>query len=377
MALPEEYKVDFSAYRKSLVEAALEKMLSQHRDKCVMRQFVSALIECTQNLYGAAIDMQESRSLYGSSGVALDILGRIVGEGRGGLEYTQDGDEQYRTNIAMKALRNHAKVCSVPELLFIIRKILGIDVSLIGVGPNQVELVVPDTITDSQLRHLIDSTTSERVDESYRIPYPATMSFRSVVFLPDEWCQFDADGRGFDSAPLAAGSHPQALVPLAEINPPLPRSGYASMATLLFSVKGDGPLQFFCSLNGSDFELCESPKPIGGLTSGEQTFRVFARRNARNGPIAQHSWHVFPPDIVFSGLPGDSTSTEATIYFGAAYGVDVPVTFWGSLNGAPFEEVTSPHTMGGLSLGQQEFRIYAKSSVGIGGMSGHRWTVLA
>ena len=43
MPLPQPYAIDFDVYRKDLVAQALNRMLSQHYDKCVLRQFVQRL----------------------------------------------------------------------------------------------------------------------------------------------------------------------------------------------------------------------------------------------------------------------------------------------------------------------------------------------
>lgn len=236
MALPYPYAIDFTPYRKDLLEQALNRMLSQHYDKCVLRQFVAAIIDEAQRAYDAIIDMQEQRIVYNAEGENLNALGRIVGEDRKpwtyddstwlffdrqgqGYDqvvmwcinaplgrYVEVEDQQYRINIIAKAIKNHTLVASIPEITYLINYLFDINVSYEKTGPNEVRIIVPDNISTTQLRLLTQSYTDNRVDESYYIPYPATLSFSEVLmFGATGYFMFDRDNRCFDVAPLAVG----------------------------------------------------------------------------------------------------------------------------------------------------------------------------
>lgn len=236
MPLPQPYAIDFDVYRKDLVEQALNRMLSQHYDKCVLRQFVAAFINEAQEAYDAILDMQQQRVVYFAQATNLDALGRIVGEDRAPWSYDEsswmffDGqgqgfdqiamwcinapmgtfipvmDDQYRTNIIGKAVKNHTLVASVPEITSLTDLLLGLPISFEKTGPNQVRIVVPDYITATQLYLITRSFTDERVDKGYFLPYPATLDFDSVVmYTPDKFFCFDRTDRQYDVAKFAVG----------------------------------------------------------------------------------------------------------------------------------------------------------------------------
>lgn len=236
MALPSVYKISFDAYRKDLVQQALDRMLSQHYNKCVLRQFVAAFLDEAQEAYDAIIDMQEQRTVYAAEGENLDALGRIVGEDRapwayddsswlffdrqgqgwdqvamwclkGPLgQYTEVDDEQYRVNILAKAVKNHTLVGSIPEITNLVQYLLGTNASYEKTGPNECRIIVQDNISTTQLALLTRNYTDKRVDEGYYIPYPATLSFSGILmFAPGEFFMFDRADRQWDFAPMAVG----------------------------------------------------------------------------------------------------------------------------------------------------------------------------
>lgn len=50
---------------------------------------------------------------------------------------------------------------------------------------------------------------------------------------------------------------------------------------------------FFCSLDGSKFKSCESPKRYTGVKKGKHTFEVYAERFGAVDPSpAKHKWKV-------------------------------------------------------------------------------------
>lgn len=236
MALSSSYNVSFKRYAKDLVDQALSRMLSQHYDKCVLRQFIAVFTDECQELYDACIELQQLRTPYLAAGENLNGLGRIVGEPRNPWIYDESSwfffdrqgqsfdqipvwcmngpigttttveDSQYRTNIIVRAVKNHTLTSSIPEVTDIIELAFGVSVSFEKTGPNSVKLVVPSNISLTNLLLLTQSTDDERVDDRYWPPYPVTLDISDVVmFVPGEFFIFDVAKRGWDEAPVAVG----------------------------------------------------------------------------------------------------------------------------------------------------------------------------
>lgn len=236
MSLPQSYNVSFERYTKDLVEQALNRMLSQHYDKCVLRQFVAAFLDECNELYAACIELQRKRTVFNASGANLDALGRIVGEKRSPWTYDESSwfffdrqgqsfdqvpvwcinapvgktvyveDPQYRTNIIVRAVKNHTLTSSIPEVTNVVELAFGTNVSFEKTGPNAVKLIVPSNISLTNLLLLTQGTDDERVDDRFWLPYPVTLSISDVtMFVPGDFFIFDVDRRGWDQAPLAVG----------------------------------------------------------------------------------------------------------------------------------------------------------------------------
>ena len=237
MPIPEFYKVDFSPYRKDLIEQALGRMLSQHYDKCVLRQFVAAIMDEVQELYDAVLDMQEQRTLYEAEEENLNALGRIVGESRNPYQYDESRymfadrinqrpdssfvwclnapfsafipveDEQYRVNILARIFKNHTLVASIPEMERLTYLLTDSLVSYEKTGPMQVTVVVPATISATAYNILTLARTDQRADDAFMLPYPATLWFSGIViYVPDKFfCADRANEQRCDHAPCAVG----------------------------------------------------------------------------------------------------------------------------------------------------------------------------
>ena len=236
MPLSERFAIDFDRYAKNLVEQALGRMLSQHYDKCVLRQFAAAFAEECQELYAACLDLQKQRTPYYAEGENLDALGRIVGEPRSPWQYDDSfylfydrhgqsfdqgivwcigaplggnftvDDLQYRTNIIVQAIKNHTLAASVPEIIDFMELALGTAASFEKTGPNEVKLIVPSNTSSAQLYRLIYTWSDGRVDDGYWMPYPATLSFSgAVMFVPNNFFMFDVQDRGFDVTAMGVG----------------------------------------------------------------------------------------------------------------------------------------------------------------------------
>lgn len=232
MALSSAFKVDFSKYARDLVSQALDRMLSQHYDKCVLRQFVAVFIEECQLLYDACIELQRLRTPYYAEGQNLDALGRIVGEDRTPWEYDDSmwfffdrqgqsyeqspvwvkgapvgtsrlvDDYQYRVNIIAKAIKNHTLTSSVPELTDLIKLLFSTDVSFEKTGPNQVRIIATHSTSLTQLRLLTRSYDDAQAVHRWFMNYPATLDLARTVLHPDgdDFFIFDVQERGWDDA---------------------------------------------------------------------------------------------------------------------------------------------------------------------------------
>lgn len=235
MPIPEFYKVDFSPWRKDLVEAALKRLLSQHYDKCVLRQFTAAIMAEVQTLFDALLDLQERRTLYQAEGATLDAIGRIVGEPRKPYSYDEQrwmfadrqdqspdstydwclgapfaaflpvGDEQYRMNILARIVKNHTLTASVPEMERLTRLLIGSQVSYEKTGPMQVGIIVPSTLSQTGYAILTQASSDRRADNAYMLPYPATLNLSGLsVYVPNTFFCADRDERQRgDCAPCA------------------------------------------------------------------------------------------------------------------------------------------------------------------------------
>jgi len=237
MFIPASYKIDFSPYRKSLVEQALARLLSQHYDKCVLRQFVAAIMEEVDALYNALIDLQEFRTLYEATEYNLDALGRIEGEPRAPYQYDESkwmfadrdvqrpdntaawclnapfaaylpvNDDQYRMNILIRIIKNHTLVASIPEIERLTQMATNTFISYEKTGPMQVRVLVPSNITATAWNILTQARTDMRADDIFMFPYPATLWFdATVIYVPDNWFCADRDNeQRCDHAPCAVG----------------------------------------------------------------------------------------------------------------------------------------------------------------------------
>lgn len=237
MSIPEFYKVDFSLYDKDLVTQALNRMLSQHYDKCVLRQFVAAIMCEVQELYEAIIDMQDGRTLFEAQAENLNALGRIVGEPRAPYQYDESRymfadraqqrpdsafvwclkapfsafipveDEQYRVNILARVFKNHTLVASVPEMERLTYLLTDSLVSYEKTGPMQVTAVVPSTISATAYNILTQARTDQRADDAFMLPYPATLWFDGIVtYVPDTFfCADRENEQRCDQSACAVG----------------------------------------------------------------------------------------------------------------------------------------------------------------------------
>jgi hypothetical protein len=136
---------------------------------------------------------------------------------------------------------------------------------------------------------------------------------------------------------------------------------------------------FQCSLDGSAFAACTSPKSYAGLATGTHTFRARAIDAAGNtdGSPATYTWTIDqapPATTIITGPSNPTSSTSATFTFNSSEGGS---TFECSLDGAAFAACTSPRSYSGLTEGGHTFEVRATDAAGNTDASPatHSWTI--
>lgn len=99
------------------IEDALNRLLTQYKKKPLIAQTITALIEQIQDLEDSNQEFYDKRALETATGIQLDLLGTIVGQGRGTLD-----DDDYRILIKVKIGQNTSqggpvKVIDIFQLL--------------------------------------------------------------------------------------------------------------------------------------------------------------------------------------------------------------------------------------------------------------------
>jgi WD40-like Beta Propeller Repeat/Bacterial Ig-like domain len=137
----------------------------------------------------------------------------------------------------------------------------------------------------------------------------------------------------------------------------------STSASFSFSSSETGST-FQCSLDGSTYSECTSPKSYSGLAEGSHTFQVKATDTAGNTDAspASRTWTVAsPPDTtIASGPSGYVSSTSASFSFSSEAGS----TFQCSRDGASFAACTSPKSYSSLSQGNHTFQVRAIDKAG-------------
>lgn len=165
---------------------------------------------------------------------------------------------------------------------------------------------------------------------------------------------------------------PDTAITVAPSNPSGSRE-----ATFQFTAT-EGGSTFRCSLDGSAFTACTSPKSYSALSDGTHTFQVSSVDPAGNvdPSPAQRGWTVdtvAPETTIASGPTGSSGSSSAVFTFSSEQGAN----FACSLDGEAFSACASPKSYSGLADGSHTFRVRATDGAGnVDGTPAERiWTV--
>lgn len=147
-------------------------------------------------------------------------------------------------------------------------------------------------------------------------------------------------------------------------------------ATFEFDCSKD-ECDFFCSLDGGDFEPCDSGVSYSGLAEGAHIFEVYATDWFDNeSDVATWEWSIDGdvPDVVDLQGPDDPTnSTSATFTFGCSKS---NCDFECSLDGAAFEACDAGISYDNLDDGEHHFEVRPIDESGTtGGVAQWGWTV--
>jgi hypothetical protein len=187
------------------------------------------------------------------------------------------------------------------------------------------------------------------------------------------------DGSGnTDPTPASRSWTVDTVPPATQITSSPPDPSNSTSPSFSFT-SDDLGATYECSLDGSTWAACTSPKAYTGLADGSHTFLVRGRDAVGNVDLAPPmlAWTIdtVPPDTtITTGPQGTATSDSATFTFTSA---ETPSTFECSLDGAPFAACTSPTSYSGLANGSHTFSVRATDAAGnLDGTPATRtWTV--
>ena len=225
--LGEDYKVDFDHW--NITDDAEQRILVQFRDKKAFVGFIRAILQSCENLTDALTEWAKIRTVYYAEGENLNILGRIVGADRGSPlldaspwfrtddERTLDKapvwapgvpdviipertDIEYRYFIIAKAIRNHTQYGSIPEVTRLIKMLMGLDVSFVKTGPDEVAVIAVGA-NRQQVYMLSRPESNNQYDDFWVAPYPAGLNVRGVITRAD-WFTTDNIDATLDKSPM-------------------------------------------------------------------------------------------------------------------------------------------------------------------------------
>ncbi len=116
---------------------------------------------------------------------------------------------------------------------------------------------------------------------------------------------------------------------------------------------------FECSLDGSPFAPCSSPRTYNGLGFGTHTFDVRASKwGFTDATPARATWTIegTPQTTITALPPAANGASSATLAWASNFSFS---TFECSLDGSPFAPCSSPRTYSGLAFGPHTFQVRA------------------
>jgi hypothetical protein len=201
-------------YGRDLAAQACDRQLYSLKRSTVRAGVLQAQIDQIQALYDTLVEVLIGRDVRWAKGKQLDVLGRIVGQGREVVSRTEAqwlraddvlgspdnapvwlagvpsfgnrraDDDEFRLRILGKIAKNHTKHGSLPEILWFVRQAFGIDCGLQRIGPLEGVLLVRDNIPRYLLQELTSVFSDTRADHQYLLPLPAGARLVGIVLRP-------------------------------------------------------------------------------------------------------------------------------------------------------------------------------------------------
>jgi hypothetical protein len=152
-------------------------------------KFLTALLGPAQDIENALAQMITERTLDVATGAQLDIIGRIVGQDRGGLS-----DDDFRRYCRARIV-THRSNGTPPEILSIIELLINDDTVVLKLKPPGVAAYVVEVsniAVPAQLANIIVSFLRDATSGGVR---PV---LESSANAPSTWFKWDTAGRGWD-----------------------------------------------------------------------------------------------------------------------------------------------------------------------------------
>ena len=198
-----------------LVANAQNRVLVQFRNSPVLKEIIGSITLEVQELMDQLRKAIQDRVLYRAVGYALAVIGRIVGQQRllysirtvgswfapdldevctdiglawlpaaGGEDtYVQADDSVYTDWIFAKLFKNFCQFASVLEIQQAALLTFNVRIAFQKTGPDTVDIILPASIEGSPI---VDQLTVQDIDPRgegvYMLPYPATISFSSIIY---------------------------------------------------------------------------------------------------------------------------------------------------------------------------------------------------
>lgn len=134
------------------VERGIRKLLFQYRQVPQIVAWLSTYLEWIQKTEDGIWQIIEARTLDGV-GIQLDIIGRLVGLGRGAFDRNASNDDDYRAGliIQIRALRSRGTLPDFEELLTQLTDLMGGGYTVENRHPARVRVVLTGVAYDPNL----------------------------------------------------------------------------------------------------------------------------------------------------------------------------------------------------------------------------------
>lgn len=196
-----------------LSERATSRTLLQFRKSSVFLNVLQSFVAEINRLQGAIVEAINKRGVAEATGVNLDAIGRIVGQDRTVLDFSElpwftpddetlacdmapawvtgaatggsyaADDVWYRELIAARIFRNFTMYSSVYEIQTVLKEALDVDVSFERVGPMEIEVIVNQYTPLWVINFIIRILTDPYTETVMFAPFAATTRLVSISYL--------------------------------------------------------------------------------------------------------------------------------------------------------------------------------------------------